>query len=220
MTLRAVLFDMDGVIADTEPLHAEAYLRTFRQYGISTDAASYRDAVTLGTLRAIDFFYALGGTAPKPEVLVLKDRHYQKICSASLTPRPGVVELLRDLQCHQVQMAIATGSRREVTLSALRMMGIDQYFSTVIGVEDTVKMKPDPEIYLSALKATGASACEAVVIEDTPKGVLAASRAGVPAVAAPTALTAREDFSLASMVVDSMERLSHATLSALVKGSE
>jgi HAD superfamily hydrolase (TIGR01509 family) len=211
---------MDGVIADTEPLHAEAYLRTFHQYGISTTAQAYKDAVTLGTRRAIEFYYELGGAASKEEVFVNKDRHYASICETHLVPRPGVRELLKDLEDHGVTMVIATGSRREVTRQALRQMGILEYFSAVLAVEDTVRMKPDPEIYLSALKVTGAGAHEAVVIEDTPKGVLAARRAGVPAIAAPTELTAHEDFSLASLVVDSMEKLNYDVLSHVTSSGD
>ncbi len=216
MRLRAVFFDKDGVLADTEPYHARAYVMAFAQYGLAIEEAAFLREITLGGKRVVDWFRELGGTASNTELYAVKDRMYGQIIGGREEPREGLHDLVRDLRANGVGLYVATSARRGLAERLLDQFGIREQFSGVLGLEDVKAIKPDPEVYIRALGVAGAEPQEAVVLEDMPRGIVAARRAGLAAAAVPTEPRDGLDFSPAHLVVDSLARLSAMTLERLL----
>jgi HAD superfamily hydrolase (TIGR01509 family) len=220
MPLRAVVFDMDGVLADTEPLHAAAYVRAFAASGVRIAEEDFRREVTIGGRTAVDWFHLLGGQAEAEQLYAAKDRFYAEVSNGRGAAREGLFPLVDDLALHGVAMVVATGARRAVAGRLLDALGLARRFAGVVGLEDVVRIKPDPEVYLKAVALVGVPPREAVAIEDVPKGIAAARAAGLVAVAAPTGATAALDFRDAHLVVETLSALSFARLQGLVDGRE
>lgn len=217
MSLEAVIFDMDGVLADTEPLHAAAYVRTFAEFGLKIGPEEFHREVTVKGRMVADWFRDLGGRADRDELYNAKDRHYAEVSEDRNIAREGLFHLLDDIQRHGVAMAVATAARRQVAQRLLERLSLGRYFAGVVGLEDVSRTKPDPEVYVKAVSLVGVRAAGAVALEDVPKGVAAARAAGLVAVAVPTAATAALDFRQAHMVAGSLNELSFSRLAELVR---
>jgi len=216
MPLRAVLFDMDGVLVETEPIHAAAYVVTFGRFGVQVRPGEYTRAVTLGGSRVHDWFRSLGGVASPQELYAVKDVEFRRLAGESLAPKRGAAELVCTLHNAGIKLALCTSARHSLACVVLAEIGLLERFSTVVGMEDVAHIKPDPEVYLKAAQLLGVTPGEAVVIEDTPNGVLAAKRAGMRAVGVPSLLTAGSDFSNADMLCESLSDLDLRALENLL----
>ena len=218
MLLKAVLFDMDGVLVETEPLHAGAYVITFGRFGVRIRAEEYTQTVTLGGSRVYDWFKSLGGEASSQELYTAKDAEFRHLAGESLAPKRGAAELVRELHGAGIRLALGTSARHNVAAVVLAEIGLLNCFSAIVAMEDVVRIKPDPEVYLKAALLLGVTAHEAVVIEDTPNGILAARRAGICAVGVPSMLAAGSDFSKADLVCESLSDLNLTILERLLGG--
>ncbi|MBW2057144.1 MAG: HAD family phosphatase [Deltaproteobacteria bacterium] len=216
--LEAVIFDMDGVIADTEPLHARAYIEALGSFGIHVSESEYRKAVTEKGKTMAAWFGELGGDPEQiTELYRRKDSIYFPLLRKLGTPRPGLLDLLSQLKESAVPCVLATSSRRVNAEFLLDLFGLRGYFVLVLALEDVSRVKPDPEVFLLALEKIGGEPGRTVVIEDSPKGVLAALAAGIPVVVVPTFSTDRYDFDGAALRVESLEDLSVEKLDALLE---
>jgi HAD superfamily hydrolase (TIGR01509 family) len=184
MSPRAVLFDFDGVIADTENHHIAAWQRTLMALGwqvpdeVAARSAEVDDREFLRELFATQGIEDgdIEGWVRKKQVLtiaLLKD-----------APRiyPGVIELVESLR-GRVRMAVVSGTWRENVEAVLRACGLSDAFELIIGKEDVAAVKPQPEAYLLALRRLRVTAGKAVAIEDSPSGLAAARAAGIPCIA-------------------------------------
>jgi beta-phosphoglucomutase len=184
MALQAVLFDFDGVIADTENHHIAAWQRTLSSVGWQVaDEVAARSADVDDREFLSDLFVARGIQAAKigewvrrKQVLTLQLLKY------SPRPYPGVVELIGRLR-GRARLAIVSGTWRDNIQVVVDALGLANCFETIIGKEDTRSVKPDPEAYQLALQALGLSAGAAVAVEDSPAGLASARAAGIRAIA-------------------------------------
>lgn len=184
MPTRAVLFDFDGVIADTENIHIAAWQRTLARLGwevpdeICARAVEVDDRIFLTDLfaqRKIQEGDVEGWVQCK------------QVLTASMltaTPRlyPGIVELVRAL-CGKVELGIVSTTWRENIEIVLKAAGLESAFTTVVGKQDVTAVKPDPEGYRLALQKLGLAPNEAIVLEDSATGLTAARAAGLPVIA-------------------------------------
>ena len=215
--LQAVIFDMDGVIADTEPLHAHAYVEVFRTFGIHVSKKQYRETITGEGRTIASWFVELGGdSAHIDELYRRKDRIYFPLLRKRATPRPGLVELLSDLKESSVACALATSARKVNAEFLLDLLDLRHHFPTLLALEDVTRAKPDPEVFFLALDHLSSQPCNAVVLEDAPKGIRAAVDAGIAAVAVPTSWTRHYRFEGAALVVQSLEELSVSKLARVL----
>lgn len=205
--LRAILFDFDGVIVDSEALHHRAYERALAPYGITEIPFDvYADRFSN---RGVGLEYC-AGRAPGIDVAALKRRKetiFQQLLEEQATLLPEVAETIRDL-ASGVSLSIATGSQRRAAMHVLQRFGLLDRFRAVIAREDYLRDKPAPDAFLRACEALGERPEGCLVVEDSNKGLRAAVAAGIPCVVVPNRYTRGGDFAQASARLDTLRELS------------
>lgn len=191
----AVIFDMDGVLCDSEPFICEAACRMFRErHGIAVRPEDFVPFVGAGENRY------LGGVAEKYGILLDleadKRRTYEiylELIRGRLRPLAGVHEFLARCRRLGMKLAVATSADEVKMRGNLREIGLgpEHFDVTVNGLEVTHK-KPDPEIFLVAIRRLGVAPAECLVVEDAPNGVIAAGRAGAACLGLTTSFSAAE----------------------------
>lgn len=187
--LRAIIFDCDGVIADTEPLHFAALQNVLGEEGISlSKEAYYSEYLALDDRGCFIKAFSKGGAVLTPEKLgdlvARKAAAVEPVINARLRLFPGAADLIRSASQRFV-VAVASGAlTREVEI-ILRKAGVSDCFKAIVGAEDVTRSKPHPDPFLEALKRinSGSAAqivpAECLVIEDSIHGVQAAHAAGM-----------------------------------------
>lgn len=191
--IQGVLFDLDGVLADTERLQWSAYRAALLEYGVDVGLEEYRREwirTGLGPEYACRQYRL--PIAPD-ELRTRKAPHYQALLQTRLAPMPGAVEALRRLRAtHRV--ALATNTGRDDTAFILDRLGMTGLLHAAVAREDYVEPKPAPDAYLAAARALGLAPAACVVVEDTERGTRAGLAAGMQVIAAPSDLTFDNDF--------------------------
>lgn len=218
----AVVFDLDGLLVDSEHAWARADRRVVEECGGVWDDAVHRMLLGRGPEEAARLLADyLGGRRSIADIAgrVLVAAHAE--FADGLEPRPGAMALVEGLY-GRVPMAVATNSSASLAARALRGTRLDQWLDTVVCVDDVAAPKPAPDLYELACAKAGARPARSVALEDSPSGVAAARAAGLWVIGCPSLA----DVSLASAhaVVDSLldvdvERLCHLTPRAGSRGS-
>ncbi len=226
MTLKAVLFDVDGTLADTEAKgHRPAYNRAFRKLGLEFrwGPKLYRKLLRQPggreRLKHFVLHYApdLGEQAAEAEldldawvakVHELKSHYFKRLMRQGRVPlRPGIARLMRDSCAAGVRLAIVTNASLRTLKPVLRYsMGpeLAAEVAVIASGEEVQNKKPAPDLYRLALQRLGVHANECVALEDSEMGLRAATAAGVPAVVTVNSDTLAQDFSQAALVVSSL----------------
>ena len=208
--MRAIVFDLDGVVVDTESTDFAAWERSYREHGqvlprdawvsaIGSDGSRFDPLVHLRELVGQGFDEAGMQRAR---------RAHRDALTAKLAPLPGVVSLLDQADRAGLPAAVASSSEREWVEGHLGQAGLLRRFRLLRCKEDVVRVKPDPELYRAAVAGLGVSPAEAIAIEDSPNGVAAAVTAGLFCVAVPGPMTRGLDFSAAQLEVASLAETS------------
>ena len=180
---RALIFDCDGTLADTMPIHYKAWMRILPPLGIPFDESRFYRLGGMPTAKIIRLLSAETGV-PMADVDALVHEKESIFLSMLHEVEPlqlivGIAERFRG----RLPMAVASGGYRSVVAKTLEAIGIGDWFDTMVCAEDTAKHKPEPDVFLEAAKRLGdlpANAC--VVFEDTDIGLEAARRAGMTGV--------------------------------------
>src|SRR5437868_3598211 len=202
---RAVVFDLDGLMFNTEELYQEVGTELLRRRGhVFTQDLLDRmmgrpSHVALGIM--IDT-HTLKATVE--ELLAETDEIFPEILRTRLAPMPGLVELLAKLEKHQIPKGIATSSRRSFVEHVLGAFHYEPRFSPILTSEDITHGKPHPEIYLKAADRLAIPASQMLVLEDSQNGCRAAIAAGAITVAVPGAHSRQHDFTGATLVADTL----------------
>ena len=189
--LRAIIFDFDGIIVDSEPLILKLTQQMAAQEGWTvSDEEYYRDYLALDDRGIIEHLYASHGravdTARRNELIAWKARRYQEIIRDGLPAMPGAVEFVTEV-ASLYPLAIASGSLRVEIEHLLGKLGLREKFTVLATADDCQRSKPDPEVYLTAFSRLRAllnfhdvplQSGECLAIEDAPLGVVAAQAAG------------------------------------------
>ncbi len=208
----AIIFDVDGVVADTESLNARASVMMFQQlYGVEVQPEDFREFVGTGDERYVEGVAEKYGVQIDTEDAVERRRvsFFALLEEQPLPAMPGVMEIVRTARdSDDVLVAIATSGNRDKQFPVITGTGLElDWFDAVITGDDVTKKKPDPEIYLITAERLGVPPNECVVVEDAPAGVAAAKSAGMACVAV-TSSVDREKLREADLVVDSLDRVS------------
>ncbi len=212
--IRGVLFDLDGVLADTERLHWLAYGRVLAEFGVEVGLAEY-GAQWTSTGRGPEYAcrtYALPLTPD--ELRARKAPVYLALLHEGVTACRGAraaVERLRPSR----RVAVATNAARGEVGLALGQLGLADAFHAVIAREDYGRAKPAPDAYLTAAAAVGLTPAECIVVEDSGRGVQAAVAAGMRVIAVPGELTRDNDFSACVCRLPDLDALTAALLESL-----
>jgi beta-phosphoglucomutase len=215
--LRAIIFDCDGVIADTEPLHLSAFQKTLAEENITlTEENYYRYYLALddrgGFTRAFSDNERLLTREKLAEMIMRKASYVEPAMRAQLRLFPGVAEFIRASAAHY-PLAVASGALRHEIEMVLECGRIRDCFPIVVSAEDVERGKPDPESFLKALalinerNAQSMSPRECLVIEDSLHGIHAAHSAGMRCLAVTNSYP-KDVLSEADCVVDTLANLS------------
>lgn len=202
--MRAVLWDLDGVLVDSAPFHLQAWRELFGSVGREFSEADFRR--TFG-LRNDAILRDVLGDLPSAEVERLgarKEELFRRAALGNIVPLPGALALLRLLRESGVKLALVSSTPHGNIDLILGSLGVEAAFDVIVGEEDVTRGKPDPEGFLLAARRVGVPPAECVVIEDAPAGVEAAKRAGMSCVGV-SRDRPREALAEADLVVESLE---------------
>lgn len=185
--LQGVVFDVDGVLFDTERLTHRTWLAVSAQMGWPQVGEHYLEFVGQNrTDIRLKMQRLFGPDFPREEFLLTCSRRSQERMEREGVPlKPGVREILDFLQSRNVPTALATSTSLERTRRRMELTGLGHYFSAMVTGDQVEHSKPDPEIYLLACRALGADPRHTLAVEDSRNGILSAHAAGMPTVMVP-----------------------------------
>jgi HAD superfamily hydrolase (TIGR01509 family) len=208
MVLKAVLFDHDGTLVDSEGVHYQMWLEILKPYGVSISAEQYMQ------------IYSGMPTSDNARDLIerfklpvsIDDLVTQKLDYAHAYLKQHAFPLMPDAQAildyfkqqPSIQQAIVTGAGTQIVNATVRAHQLKDYFTTIVSYDDVEHSKPAPDCYLLAQERLGLKASECIAIEDTEHGVAAAVAAGVACIAIPNAQSQQHDFSKAIAVLHNL----------------
>jgi beta-phosphoglucomutase family hydrolase len=205
--LEAVLWDLDGVIADTARYHYLAWQEIFRERGVNF---TWPDFMKLfGRRHDTIIRFALGDKLTPEEFDAITERKqstYRRLVAANIVPLPGAIDLMKKLKKHGIKSAIASSAVPENIDVILGGLGIESYFQAIAWGTEVKEGKPSPEIFLRAAEKLGVKPADCAVIEDAIAGVAAAKKAGMKCIAV-TNSHPRKDLDKADLIVDSLEKV-------------
>lgn len=211
----AVVFDLDGVIVDSEPLQYASYAEVLARFGVRITPEEY-GREWIGTGRGPEYAVRTYGLTVSPDELrALKTEIYRRRLSDEVALMPGAIEALDRLGA-RFALGLATNSSAADTGIVLERFDLRRRFSAVVTREDYARAKPAPDAYLTAAARLGCAPRGCVVLEDSERGVSAAHAAGCACIAVPNRLTAGHDFSLAVRSVGGLDEVTTALVEGLI----
>jgi HAD superfamily hydrolase (TIGR01509 family) len=204
MAVRAVIFDMDGVIVDSEPYSMQALIDTLRLYGIEPTAEDLRRSYGRRIRDDfVDYFARYRVTADVNIAMAHKEARYYHLATGHLQPFPGVRSLLTRLRDQGYRLALASSGDRVKVAFGMQALKLNGTFEAVVSGNDVTHSKPAPEIYMMAAQRLGVAPVACVAIEDAPAGVEAAKRAGMRCIAVTNSVPG-EQLQKADLIVASL----------------
>jgi HAD superfamily hydrolase (TIGR01509 family) len=210
MRIKALVFDFDGLILDTEGPVYQSWRELFQSYGYDLTLDDWQ--ICIGSAEGTaSFFDNLADKLGNPldmetEAPKRLERELELIATQPILP--GVNEYIQRAAELGLIMGVASSSPCKWVLGHLQERGLRKHFECVLAADDVGITKPDPDLYLTALDCLGVSSQEAIAFEDSPNGVLAAKRAGLYCVAVPNPLTRQLRIEEADLQLESLEEMS------------
>ncbi len=213
MMIRAVVFDMDGLMFNTEDLYTRVGTELLHRRGCTFTDELKHEMMGLRpqpTFEAMIRHCKLDDTWQ--ELAAESNELFLSLLSGHLAPMPGLLNLLDALENAGIPKAIGTSSPRALVEACLAPLAMSERFRFILAAEDITRGKPDPEIYRTAAERFGVPPSEMMVLEDSSNGCRAAASAGAFTVAVPSEHSLGHDFSMAALVADALDdpRLYHA----------
>ena len=203
--MRAVVFDMDGLMFNTEDVYTLAGEELLRRRGYEFTSELKHQMMGMRPQPAFERMIAHCRLAESwQELAEESNRVFLDLLDGRLAMMPGLLELLDALERAGIAKAIGTSSSSELVAACLRPFNLRGRFQFILAAEDIVHGKPHPEIYLTAARRFGIPPAEMLVLEDSENGCLSAAAAGAYVVAVPGLHSREQDFSMASLAVESL----------------
>ncbi len=226
--LQAVIFDCDGILVDTEPLHYKAFQKVLVPLGMGHDYEQYLERF-IGFDDRDAFIHAFEEAGLELDQVTLerlmeaKEAALHDLVAQGVPTFPGVVELVKDLEKRGIPIAVASGALRHEVVAFITSLGLNGAFSTIVAADEVSKSKPDPETYTLAIerlqKLQGSTPLiprNCVAIEDTPAGIYSAKSAGLLVIAVTNSFPEAE-LGEADQIVGSLAGIDTSLLSKLLK---
>lgn len=214
--LKALIFDFDGLILDTETPEVLVWQSIYREHGFELPVHEWEKTIGgygVSTFDAAEHLSHLSQGRLDPVSSKLRYRKEADALIHAAPIQPGVMDLIQQARSYGMKIAIGSSSPHSWVDTHLKRLGIFRYFNPVVCQDDVApgRTKPNPDIYLKTLEQLKVQNTEAVVFEDSPNGVLAAQRAGIFVVAVPNELTATMkvsgDWTVSSLAQVSLQEL-------------
>lgn len=205
--MKAVIFDMDGVLIDSEPQHLEADVLTLAKYNVNLDPESLRGFTGMDNIKFFSRIikdYNLNVTPE--ELLSLKDTILIESYRNKLVLVPFINEMYNELKnLDNIKFAIASSSSRELVSFVIKNLKWEQFIDTSVAGDEVVEAKPNPSIFLKAAELLNVEPHECLVIEDSEHGVQAAISAGMKVIGFINPNSGKQDLKMASEVVENLK---------------
>lgn len=206
--LKAIIFDMDGVLVDSEPLHLIAMQKLLKRYDIAYSEHDNREF--LGKKDIVIFEILIDRfnlDLTPPQFVDIKEQFMEELIVSQAAARPGVQSLLERARSYEVPMAVASSATLPTINLVVDTLKIRHFFKTLCSGDQVKHGKPAPDVYLLAAEQIGVEPKNCLVIEDTITGLTAGKAAGMFCVSIPCEATAHQDHSIADLSLSSIDQI-------------
>ncbi len=213
--LKAVLFDMDGVIVDTEPLHRKAYYMMFDAMNIEVSEELFTSFTGQATLNICEQLCNTFKLEASPKDLVRsKRKHFKHLFEndKSLQLLDGVLDLIQDYYNNGLTLVLASSASMPNINRIFERFDLNKYFVAKLSGADLKASKPHPEIFIKAAEASGFDRSECMVIEDSTNGMKAANSAGIFCVGYKSEHSVNQDYSFADLTIQAFDEISFSKI--------
>ena len=213
--IKAIIFDFDGTIIDTETAWYVVFKQAYQQYGVDLSLETYSQCLgtSLASFNPYTYLTTHHNISLDLEEFQTAIRNsYAKLIEKE-TIRPGILTLLQQAKAAGLKIGLASSSHREWIDQFIHSLELDDYFECYCTADTVKNVKPHPELYLQALQQLDVQAHEAIAIEDSPNGARAAVTAGLHTVVIKNTLTTQLAFSQGHHTIESLE---HYTLQNII----
>lgn len=211
-----VIFDMDGVLADTGPIHYESWVKLAEELGKNFTHDFFES--TFGQTSPEITRKMMGDDVSEEKIIEYadcKEKYYREMVKDKLNPLPGVNDLLKELHEQSFQLAVgSSGPPKNVEL-LLKTLQIEEYFDAIITAAEVEKGKPDPDVFLIAAKNVEVIPRNCIVIEDAPVGIQAAEKADMKVIAL-TTTHPKEQLMGADLIIPDLSHVNSSKIKELL----
>lgn len=205
--IKAIFWDNDGVLVDTEKFYFEANRFVFSKHGVEITEEIYVENYLKNAIGAWHMLNAKG----YPEEMIAsirkeRNEYFAKLLEEQSEVIAGAEEVLKTL-CGKVMMGIVTSSRKDHFEMIHKKTGFKKYFDFILTADELEKLKPNPDPYLKALQRSGFKKEECIIVEDSERGLKAAIAAGIKCYVIPTHLTKNSDFTGAEKILNNISEI-------------
>lgn len=214
--IKAIVFDMDGLMIDSEPLNSKAVSEVIKEYGkvpISKENGLVHTAGLKGD-KQWEELRVVHNIEERIQVLREKRRkaYLEIIKTTSIQTMPGLMDLLRLLKKKNIPLALASNTGRKHIQFILDKLKLFHYFPIITTGDEVVRPKPNPDIYIKTAKKLSTTTSYCLVLEDSESGVIAGKKAGMKVIAVPNVYTQNQDFTGADLVTSSLKNITWHTI--------
>lgn len=211
MKIEAVIFDLDGLMIESERFHFDIMERLLANYGKQASEAWFEPMIGMDNIEGAEFVIKETNLPLTPEAYIREkyDMMLDLLPEVS-KPNPGLMELLQDLMDADLKLGVASNSFKVYVRIALEALGIFDSFGCVLSADDVEKAKPAPDMYLLAAKCLGVAPENCLVLEDSPHGMIAALEAGMSCAMIPNPHIKDANFDGATFVFSSLVELNRS----------
>lgn len=212
--IKAVIFDMDGVITDTQPLHNKTNAEVLQFYGIPLTEEDLSKFAGIPNKKIFPDLFKKYNIKSDPNKAVLEKWRLITKRTKKVRPISGVLNFIKNLHGNNFKLALASSSTENFINHILNSLKIKHFFTIIINGDEIKKGKPNPDIFLKAAEKLNINPANCLVLEDTPSGVKAAKSAGMKCIAITTSQK-REQLKQADKIIDNFSELTISELNSL-----
>jgi len=217
--LKAVIFDMDGVIVNSEPLHHLAYKKMFEEFQLDVSNSLYESFTGQSTHTICKQLCEIFNIYEDPNLLVQSKRKHFKVIfdnDTSFQMIDGALELIQNYFDNNITLVLASSASMTNIERIFEKFDLNKYFKSRISGADLKESKPNPEIFVKAAKLSGHSKDECIVIEDSTNGIIAAKSAGIYCVGYNSFNSKNQNYDNADLVISSLNEINFKKVSKLL----